>query len=235
MLVLALRGGAAVTLLLTLVGGVPRIVQAGLAVAAGVWAAVVAGATAGGPLATTGGPLATTGGTAVDAALWLIAARELVIGATIGVLAAVPLLAVATAGRVVATASGLPGEARARGPYGALFTVLAAAVFVGIDGHVAVVEAIARSFREVPAVTAIEPRVIASLGGLLPAAVRIAAPWLITAAVVEIAAGVAMRVGGRAAMHTPLAAATPAALVMITASLIGTLAVAIAALVRSAL
>jgi len=170
-----------------------------------------------------------------ESALWLIAVRELVIGATIGVVAAVPLLAVATAGRVVARASGLPGDARARGPYGALFTVLAAAVFVGIDGHVAVVEAIASSFREVPAVPTIEPRVIAALGGLLPAAVRLAVPWLITAAVVEIAAGVALRVAGRAAGHTPLAAATPAALVMITASLVGTLAVAIAALVRSAL
>lgn len=220
MLVLALRGAAAVALLLTLVGGAPGIVQAGLAVGVGLWAAAVAGATA--------GPVA-------EAVLWLIAARELVIGATIGVLAAVPLLAVATAGRVVARASGLPGEARTRGPYGALFTVLAAAVFVGIDGHVAVVEAIARSFREVPAVTTIEPRVIAALGGLLPAAVRLAVPWLVTAAVVEIAAGVATRVAGRAAAHTPLAAATPAALVMITASLIGTLAVAIAALVRAAL
>jgi flagellar biosynthesis protein FliR len=221
LLVLALRGGAAVALLLTLVGGVPRVVQAGLAVAIGLWSAAVAGATA--------------GVLAPDAALWLIAARELVIGATIGVVAAVPLLAVATAGRVVATASGLPGDARARGPYRALFTVLGAAVFVGIDGHVAVVEAIARSFREVPAVTTIEPRVIAALGGLLPAAVRLAVPWLITAAVVELAAGVAMRVAGRAAVHTPLAAATPAALVMITASLIGMLAVAIAALVRAAL
>jgi flagellar biosynthesis protein FliR len=223
LLVLALRGGAAVALLLTLVGGVPRIVQAGLAVAVGLWSAAVAGGLVPAP------------GPALDAALWLIAARELVMGATIGVVAAVPLLAVATAGRLVATASGLPGDARARGPYGALFAVLAAAVFVGIDGHVAVVEAIARSFREVPAVTTVEPRVIAALGGLLPAAVRLAVPWLITAAVVEIAAGVAMRVAGRAAIHTPLAAATPAALVMITASLIGTLAVAIAALVRAAL
>ena|GEM_PF-2847009 len=223
-IVLALRGAAAVALLLALVGGVPRLVQAGLAVSVGLWAAAVAGANA-----------AVSANATAGAGLWLIAVRELVIGATIGVVAAVPLLAVATAGRVVARASGLPGDARAGGPYGALFTVLAAAVFVGIDGHVAVVEAIARSFADVPALPTIEPRVVAALGGLLPAAVRLAAPWLITAAVVEIAAGVAMRVAGRAAMHTPLAAATPAALVMITASLIGTLAVAIAALVRAAL
>jgi hypothetical protein len=67
---------------------------------------------------------------------------------------------------------------------------------------------------------------------LVPRAAQIAAPWLVTAAVVEIAAGVAVRVGGRAASHGPLGAATPAALVMMTATLVGTLAVAIAALVR---
>jgi hypothetical protein len=43
---------------------------------------------------------------------------------------------------------------------------------------------------------------------------------------------VAVRVAGRAATHGPLAAATPAALVMMTASLVTTLAVAIAAVIR---
>jgi flagellar biosynthesis protein FliR len=112
--------------------------------------------------------------------------------------------------------------------------VLAAAVFVGIDGHVAVIEAIVTSFRTAPAVLSIEPRVRETLAGLLPSAVQLAVPWLVTAAVVEIAAGVAVRVAGRASVHSPIAAATPAALVMMTASLIGTLAVAIAVLVRGA-
>jgi flagellar biosynthesis protein FliR len=223
-LVLALRGGAAVVVLVTLVGGVPRIVQAGLAVLVGLWSSAVAGGAA---------SLAADAG-ATNEVVWLIAARELVIGATIGVIAAVPLLAVATAGRLVAMASGLPGDARTRGPYGALFTVLAAAVFVGIDGHVALVESIVMSFRAAPAVVAIEPRVLATLAVLVPAAVQLAVPWLVTAAVVEIAAGVAVRVAARTAVHTPVEAATPAALVMMTASLIGTLAVAIAALVRGA-
>jgi len=223
-LVLALRGAAAVAVLTTLVGGVPRVVQVGLAVMVGVWSAGLVGGS--------------EGLTVVDGAVWLVAARELVIGTTIGVVAAVPLLAVATAGRLAAVASGLPGEARVRGPYGALFTVLGAAVFVGIDGHVAFVAAIATSFRDVPAVAAIaavEPRVVTTLAGLLPSAVQLAVPWLVTAAAVEIAAGVALRVAARAAVHTPVAAAAPAALVMMTASLIGTLAVAIAALVRGTL
>lgn len=212
-LVLALRGAAAVVVLVALVGGTPRIVQVGLAVVVGVWSAVIAGA-----------PVP-------DDALWLVAARELVIGASIGVIAALPLVAVVTAGRLV-DLSGLSRGARTQGPYGALFGVLAAAVFVGVDGHVAFVAAIATSFRDVPALAVTEPRVLATLAVLLPIAARLAIPWLVTAAVVEIAVGVAVRLAGRAALHGPLAAATPAALVMMTASLVGTLAVAIAALVR---
>jgi flagellar biosynthesis protein FliR len=212
-LVLALRGAAAVALLVTLVGGIPRIVQAGLVVAVGLWSAAIAGA-----------PVP-------DEALWLVAARELVVGATIGLVAALPLLAVATAGRLVDLSNG----ARTRGPYRALFGILAAAVFVGIDGHVTFVAAIATSFRDVPAIAATELRVLAALAGLVPIAVQLAIPWLVTAAVVEIAAGVAVRLAGRAAIHAPVDAATPAALVMMTASLMATLAVAIAVLVRSAL
>jgi len=49
------------------------------------------------------------------------------------------LSAAAAAGRLV----DLAGSGRAQGPYAALFGVLAAAVYVGIDGHVAMVEAIA--------------------------------------------------------------------------------------------
>lgn len=211
--VLALRGAAAVALLTTLVGGLPRIVQAGLAVVVGVCSAAIAG-----------GPVP-------DQAVWLVAARELVVGATIGVIAALPVLAAMAAGQIVDLSSG----ARTRGPYRALFGVLAAAVFVGIDGHVTFVAAIVTSFGDVPAAAATEPRAVAALAGLVPIAVQLAIPWLVTAAVVEIAAGVAVRIAGRAAVHAPVAAVTPAALVMMTASLVATLAVAIAVLVRSAL
>jgi len=220
-LVLALRGAAAVAVLVALVGGIPQVVQLGLAVVVGLWAAMITGAAALPAVAAAG-----------DVARGVIAAREIVIGATLGVVAGVPLLAVATAGRLVDRAGGISGSARGAGPYSALFSLLGAAVFVGIDGHVAFVEAIATSFRDVPVVAATAPRVLDTLGQLIPTAARLAIPWLVTAAVVEIAAGVAVRIAGRAASHGPIAAATPAALVMITASLIGTLAVAIAALVR---
>jgi flagellar biosynthesis protein FliR len=222
MLVASLRGAAAVAVLVVLTGGMPRIVQVGLAVVAGWASAVLAGATL--PAALPVG--ATLPAALPDGALWLVAGRELVIGATLGIAGALPLLAAATAGRLV----DFSGGARSRGPYAPLFGLLGAAVFVGIDGHVAVISAVASSFHDVPASS--ETRALAALAALLPRAAQIATPWLVTAAVVEIAAGVAVRVGGRAASHGALGAAAPAALVMMTATLVGTLAVAIAALVR---
>jgi len=213
-LVLALRGAAAIAVLTTLVGGLPRVVQLGLAIVFGTWA-MLAGATA------TGVP--------PDAALWLVALRELVIGATLGIVAAVPLLAAAMAGRLVDLAQDRRGD----GPYAKLFAILAAAVFVGIDGHVAFARAIAESYRAVPALGDTQPRVVGALGGLVGAGVRLAVPWLVTAAVVEIARGVGMRLGGRAAQHAPAAVAVPAAIAMMTAALVGTLAVAIAAAIRA--
>lgn len=224
LIVLGLRGAAAVLVLTALVSGLPRVVQLGLAIGAGSWSAV----------------LMAHAGAAVDANL-VIAAREVVLGASLGVSAALPVLAAATAGRLV-SATG-----RGREAYRALFAVLAAAVFVGVDGHVAVLEALARSFGDVPvagtapvamagsapvAMATAQLGVIETLGRLLPSAVQLAIPWLVTAVVVEIAAGVALRLAGRAGAQLPVSAAVPAALVMMTASLVGTLAVAIAALVR---
>lgn len=212
-LVLALRGAAAIGVLTTLAGGLPRVAQAGLAVTFGLWAALVVDA-----------PVP-------NQAAWLVAAHELVVGATLGLVAAMPLVAASMAGRLVDVANG----AR-QGPYAPLFAVLAAAVFVGIDGHVAVIAAVVDSYRAVPTIATVEPRVLAAVGGLVPAGVALAIPWLVTAAVVEIAAGAGMRLAGRAGAHASTAgtAAVPAALVMITATLVSTLAVAIASLVRGA-
>jgi flagellar biosynthesis protein FliR len=212
-LVLALRGAAAVGVLTTLAGGLPRIVQAGLAAAFGLWAALVVEA-----------PMA-------DQAVWLVAVHELVVGATLGLIAAMPLVAANMAGRIVDVAAGAT-----KGPYAPLFAVLGAAVFVGIDGHVAVIAAVMDSYRAVPTIVTAEPRVLSALGGLVPAGVALAVPWLVTAAVVEIAAGAGVRLAGRAGPHvgTAAGAAVPAALVMITATLVSTLAVGMAALVRGA-
>ena len=214
-LILGLRGAAAIAVLTSLVGGIPRIVQAALAVSLGLWSA----------LAVVPADVST-----LDVS-WQLAIAELAIGAALGVLAAVPLLAAAAAGRIVDVAA----TGRAGGPYSALFGMLAAAVFVGIDGHVAVIEAIVQSHRTTPLLAMTRDGVLAALGHFVPAAIRLAVPWLVTAAVVQVAAGVGTRLAGRAAAHVPGVAAVPAALVMMTATLVATLAVAMAAVMRGAL
>lgn len=211
--VLALRGFAAVAVLTTLAGGIPRIAQAALAVTLGLWSALL---------------VAPAHATFVS---WAFAVQELAIGSALGVMAAVPLLAAAAAGRLVDLAS----SGRAEGPYGRLFGVLAAAVFVAIDGHVEVVRAIARSHRTISALGAARPGVLAAVAALVPSAIRLAVPWLVTAAVVAIAVGAGVRVAGRAGGHVATASAVPVALVMMTASLVATLAVTLVALVRGAL
>lgn len=221
-LVLALRGAAAVAVVTTLAGGVPRLVQAGLAVVLGAWAATVAHPA---PLAAT--ELAT---------LALVAGRELAVGAALGVAAAVPLVAARTAGGLV----DLAGARRAQGPYAALFGILAAAVFVGIDGHVAVVRGVVDSYAALPPAIAGSrdaAPILDALVAVVPAAVHLAIPWLVTAAIVELAVGAGTRLATRAGPHVGAAGAvaTPAALVMITATLVATLAIGIAALVRAAL
>jgi flagellar biosynthesis protein FliR len=212
--IFALRGAAAVAVLVAVVGGVPTVIRFALAAGLGVWS---------GLLAATGDVAVAPPVGAPALALVDAAAREIAIGAALGVAAAVPLAAVAAAGALVDTAARLR-----RGPYGPLFAVVAAAVFVGIDGHVAMIAAVVESFRVVP-----QPSVAATIAHLLPIAARLAAPWLVTAAVVEIAAGAATRVAARAAAVAPLSAAVPAAVAMMTASLVGVFAIAVATAIRS--
>ncbi|HEY5926431.1 MAG TPA: flagellar biosynthetic protein FliR, partial [Kofleriaceae bacterium] len=188
------------------------IVQIALAVTLGLWSALL---------------LAPTH--AVEPSIAL-AIHELAIGAALGVLGAVPLLAAKAAGGLVDIAA----TGRAQGPYGTLFGILAAAVFVGIDGHVAVITAIVDSHDSTQSIVGAQPRVLAGIAQLIPAAIRLAVPWLVTAAVVHIAVGVGTRLAARAGVHAPAAAAVPAALVMITASLVAMLAIAMVAVMRGA-
>jgi len=211
MLVLALRGCAAIVVLTTLVGGIPRIAQAALAITLGLWSGVLAAMSH-----------------TIDVT-WAVALHEVAIGAALGVLGAVPLLAASSAGRLVDLAS----AGRAQGPYAALFGVLAAGVFVGIDGHIAVLTGIVDSHAAIPSIAITQPHVLEAIAHVIPAAIRLAVPWLVTAAVVQIAIGIGLRLAERTSHHAPAAAAVPAALVMMTAALVSTLAVAIVALVRA--
>jgi flagellar biosynthesis protein FliR len=218
-IVLALRGIAAIAVLTTITGGIPRVAQAALALGLGAWSGLLVGGFVG-DVPVAAWPL---GWASVEIAL-----RELAIGAALGVVAALPLVAAAIAGRLADIAA----WGRPRGPYEALFGVLAAAVFVAIDGHVAVVRALVDSHLAVPALGAAQAGVLASIAALIPAAVRLAVPWLVTAAVVQIAAGASARLAGRASSHLPTSAGVPAAIAMMSAALVGTLAIGIAALVR---
>jgi flagellar biosynthesis protein FliR len=212
-LVLALRGFVAIAVLTTLVGGIPRIAQAALAVTLGLWSGLLLLPTH-----------------SIDPSLPIVVS-EFALGAALGVVAAVPLLAASAAGRFVDIAA----TERAQGPYGTFFAILAAAVFVGIDGHVAVLTAIVDSHASTRSMVTAQPSVIVAIGQLVPSAIRLAIPWLVTAAVVQIAVGVGVRLAARAGAHVPAAAAVPAALVMMSAALVATLAVTMAAIMRGAL
>jgi flagellar biosynthesis protein FliR len=213
--VMGLRAAAAVGVLVIVVGGIPRVVQAALAVMFGVWVALVMGPHA--------------GASGADE-LVALAATEVVLGAALGLVAAVPLVAARMAGQLVDVA----GQQKT---YATLFGVLAAAVFVGVDGHVAVVTAIVDSHHRLPVggggLAGVRPAVVGALAALVPAAVRLAVPWLVTVAVVQVAIGAGVRVAGRAGAHAPAAAAVPAALAMMTAALVSTFAIAVAALIRA--
>ena len=212
-LVLSLRGVAAIFILTLLVGGIPRVAQVALAITLGLWSGLLVGASQ-----------------TIDVS-WAAAIHELAIGGALGVLGAIPLLAASAAGRLVDIAA----TGRAQGPYRLLFGVLAAAVFVGIDGHVALLTGIVDSHDAVPSIINAQPRVLGAIAQLVPAAIRLAIPWLVTAAVVQIAIGVGMRMAARASEHAPAAAVVPAALVMMTAALVSTLAIALVAIMRGAL
>lgn len=224
-LVLAIRGFVAIVLLVQAVGGLPRTVQLGLGVVVGLATSALIEP----PALGLGPTYALLPASARVLALVPVAVREAAIGATLGIVAALPLLIAQTAGRLVDRAGS------ARGSYAALFGLLAAAVFVGIDGHVTVIRALVDSYRDVPALGDVQPRVVGALAALIGGAVTLAIPWLVTAAVVEVAVGVGMRLAARAGSHVPTAVAVPAALVMITATLISTLAVTIAAITRASL
>jgi flagellar biosynthesis protein FliR len=225
LLLRGLRGGVAILTLTTLVGGLPRLVQLGLAAALGLWCGVLAAPDALGPLPAQLGPLVALG------------LREAALGAALGVMAALPLWLVALTGQLVElTASGRGGPGGRGGPLAALIGVLGAAIFVAIDGHVAVATAVVDSYGATPSAAAPPAgAVIAALGGLVPAAARLAAPWLVTAAVIELVLGAAARVAGRAMAPGLLAAAPPAAIMALSASVLGALAVGIAGAMRGML
>ncbi len=137
-LLLALARVAPLVLIAPALGGLPlpRVVQAALAL---VIALVVAGGLA---------PAAAT----LAAGGWgervLVLGREVLVGATLGVVAAVPLAAASAAG---AWASASAGDDVGVSAWSLFYPLAAAAVFFAVGGHLAVVGALGLSYRALPA------------------------------------------------------------------------------------
>jgi flagellar biosynthesis protein FliR len=176
-----------------------------------------------------------------DAARIALAAREAAIGAVIAVLAAVPVMMAEAAGRLADVAhrgelSGAGGPGDDAGPLARFSRLAALVVFFGIGGHLAVARALADSYAALPlgamtpagapAIVMIE-RVAIAAAQLIAAGLWIAAPWLITAAVVEIGAAAARRAAGAIGGMAPVDGARQIAVV----AAVGLGAVAAAAIV----
>lgn len=141
-------------------------------------------------------------------ALVAIAAKELAVGAVLALIAAVPFLAADTAGRWIGHALGGADASPAAGPLGPtrttglLTSLLAVLVFFGIDGHLVVIEALAGSYHALPLLDGLgrawaTREVLAAVTTFLAAAVALAAPALVAAALVDLVLGLAARNGAR--------------------------------------
>jgi flagellar biosynthesis protein FliR len=205
----AVRGFAAIGVMLAIVG-MARTVALALALAVGVWSALLVA-----PRLPMFFSIAFVG-------------QELAIGAALGVAAAVPLVAARIAGTLVDRGAGV------RGSYGGLLDVIAAAVFVGLDGHVAVVRAVVESHRALPALAGQRTHVLAALASLVPSALALALPWLVTATVIWLAIGVSSRVAARTAQSLPSAAGAAVVVAMMSAAFVSVFAVGVARMVTNA-
>ena len=161
-LILALRGIAAVAVLTTLVGGIPRVAQAALALGLGLWSALLVG----------GAPPVTWEHRRARARDRRVARRARGDPAARG------------GCRRAARRHRRRGVGRA-GPTSCCSACSRPPCSSAIDGHVAVMAALVESHRAIPALADSRASVLGSIAALIPAAVRLAVPWLVTGAVVR--------------------------------------------------
>lgn len=209
-LIVALARVTPLVVLAPLVGGLPlpRSAQAALAL---VVAAVAAGGLA-------------SAGALVAAASWgeraLLLAHEVAIGATLGVVAAVPLAAAAAAGAwAVAGTSDEAGT----GAWALAFPLLAATVFFALGGHLAMVGALGLSYRALPAVAGVGGldgvgAVVAAGAHLFAAGVALAAPLLVAALLATLLVGAVERVAGLGVELVPEVAVRRVVVVLVMAA-----------------
>jgi flagellar biosynthetic protein FliR len=156
------------------------------------------------------GPLPAGGG-----ALALLVGRELLVGAVLGLLVAIPFRALESGGRLIDTARGArmaevlaaPTDVRAS-PLGAFLLLLAVVLFMAVDGHLLVIRAAGASYTTLPVGGGLGPGAPADLAGLaihlgsrfFLITVGLAAPVLAAAVLLDLGLGVA----GRVAPQLPL-------------------------------
>jgi flagellar biosynthetic protein FliR len=195
-LVLALARVAPLVLIAPALGGIPlpRVVQAALAlVVALVIASGLALPGADGGVA----PAAMLAGASWGERVALLG-REVMIGATLGVVAAVPLLAAAAAGAWAAASSGT--DDAGVDTWSWFFPITAAMVFFAVGGHLAVIGALGLSYRALPAGggAAIAPGdalavVVAAGAQMIAAGLALAAPLVVAALLATLLTGVVER------------------------------------------
>ncbi len=178
-------------------------------------------------------PMATVDATALQPWQWLMAAsRELAIGATMGIVASVPLWAVRTAGAGVDSAlaavrSG--GSGSGTRSYQMLWSLCAAMIFFASHGPALVFGQLARSYQALPvagsALAVVAPignfttTVLGSLSSMFALALPMALPVLLTVLTLTVAGHVSARVAGHANVSPVVAGALPLAALVAVAAL----------------
>ena len=176
-------------------------------------------------------PMATVDATALQPWQWLMAAsRELAIGATIGIVASMPLWAVRTAGAGVdsALAAARSGGNGTRS-YQMLWSLCAAMIFFASHGPALVFGQLARSYQALPVagsqLATVAPignfttTVLGSLSSMFVLALPMALPVLLTVLTLNVAGHVSARVAGHANVSPVVAGALPLAALVAVAAL----------------
>lgn len=227
-LVVALARVAPLVTVALALGGLPlpRIAQGALAL---VIALVVAGGLA---------PAAAV----IAAASWgeraLVLGREVLVGATLGAVAGVPLAAAAAAGAWAAAAG--DSDDAGVGAWSWAFPLTAATVFFAVGGHLAVVAALGQSYRALPAGTVGAEAngdmlvVIAGSGArMIAAGVALAAPLMVAAMLASLLIGVIERAAGLPVALVPEVAVRRVLVVLVAAAAVFAIAMAIAGETRA--
>jgi flagellar biosynthetic protein FliR len=134
----------------------------------------------------------------------LVLAPEMVMGAAIGMGAGLILTGAGWAGEMISHQMGLglgelfdPQAADQASPVGRLYVLLATVVFLGVNGHHALIRGLSASFTAAPPVAAAPVNLLPLLAGTLQSisvlAIQLAAPVVVTMLIVHLVIGLLTR------------------------------------------